>query len=84
MSKAGLTSPAPAGAGVGGKTENIKVAIRVRPFNRREKDMKAKSVVEVSEDGCSITMTDPDKGDTKEGKKVFAFDHVYHWEYVNL
>jgi Kinesin motor domain len=80
-------------ASVGGKQENVKVAIRVRPFNRREKDLGAKSVVEIGEEGKSITIIDPSSGSTSagaaasagqgsnkekdDGKKTFFFDHVY-------
>lgn len=64
MSSVPATPLSPVAGGVGaaaggGKQENVKVAIRVRPFNRREKEMGAKSVVEIGEDGKSITITDP-------------------------
>jgi kinesin family protein 3/17 len=76
-------APAAAGAGApavaGGKQENVKVAIRVRPFNRREKDLGAKEIVEIGDEGKSIGITDPSKPADKpaEAKKTYFFDHVY-------
>jgi hypothetical protein len=88
MSKTPVTSgsgatPTVAGAGApGGKTENVKVAIRVRPFNRREKDLKAESVVDVAADGRTISMEDSRAGAAAkdDAKKSFVFDHVYGWD----
>jgi kinesin family member 1 len=51
--------------------ENLKVAVRVRPFNQREKD--AKSVLIVSMDGNQTVIRNPK---TKEEKK-FAYDYSY-------
>lgn len=70
-----------AGAGVAGKTENVRVAIRIRPFNSREKDLKSANILDVP-DKRTIVITDPDKiGDkTTDAKKSFAFDFVYPWE----
>lgn len=38
--------------------ENVKVAVRVRPFNGREKDRKAKNCIEM--DGPKTSIVDPD------------------------
>ena len=43
--------------------ENVKVAVRVRPFNKREKDRKAKMIISMN--GGSTTITDPSDGDSK-------------------
>lgn len=52
--------------------ENVKVAVRVRPFNAREKQRNAKLIVAMS--GNSTKITNPeDANDTK----TFAFDYSY-------
>ena len=50
---------------------SVRVAVRLRPFNSREKEMN--STLCVSMDGASTTITNPD---TKE-PKTFAFDFSY-------
>ena len=50
----------------------IRVAVRVRPFNQRERDHGAKCVVAV--DGRSTTITNPETGEAK----TFTFD--YSWD----
>ena len=60
--------------------ENVRVAVRVRPFNRREKEMGAASIV-VIEGGKTITVSDPSRAAEKltadSAKRSFAFDNVY-------
>ena len=66
---------------------NIKVVVRVRPFNGRELDRKAKCVVQMK-DEQTILVPPPDaeerlrnaKGGRVEGQKVFAFDKSY-WSF---
>ena len=66
---------------------NIKVVVRVRPFNGRELDRKAKCVVQMK-DAQTILIPPPDaeerlrgsKGGKVEGQKVFAFDKSY-WSF---
>ncbi|XP_071386944.1 kinesin-like protein KIF13B, partial [Centroberyx affinis] len=58
---------------------NVKVAVRVRPMNRREKDLKTKCVVEVEGNQtvlhpASVNMS---KGDPRNQPKVFAYDHCF-------
>ena len=57
-----------------GDEENVKVAVRVRPFNKREIGRKAKLIVDMS--GNQTTIWDPK--DKKENK--FAFDYSY-WSF---
>ena len=57
-----------------GDEENVKVAVRVRPFNKREIGRKAKLIVEMN--GNQTTIWDPK--DKKENK--FAFDYSY-WSF---
>ncbi|KAI9854191.1 MAG: kinesin-like protein Klp8 [Vezdaea acicularis] len=72
---------APAGGG------NIKVVVRVRPFNNRELDRHAKCVVQMKE-SQTILIPPPDaeerlrnsKGGKVDGQKVFAFDRSY-WSF---
>lgn len=51
--------------------ENLKVAVRVRPFNQREKDAKSKLIVSMS--GAQTIIKDPK---TNEEKK-YAYDYSY-------
>jgi len=76
-----VLSPVAAGAGaIGGKSVNVKVAIRIRPFNRREKELGAKTVLEVDATGKQIAITDPAAARAADATKKFTFDHVYPWE----
>ncbi|XP_070576240.1 kinesin-like protein KIF28 isoform X2 [Ptychodera flava] len=52
--------------------ESVKVAVRVRPFNQREKDRGAKLIIEMS--GAQTRIKNPD---TKDEPKMFAFDFSY-------
>ncbi|CCF40162.1 kinesin-II 85 kDa subunit, partial [Colletotrichum higginsianum] len=67
---------APAGGG------NIKVVVRVRPFNSREIDRGSKCIIEMK-DNQTILATPPDahtKNAKDAGQKVFAFDRSY-WSF---
>jgi hypothetical protein len=55
--------------------ENLKVAVRVRPFNNREIGRKAKMIIEMN--GNSTAIKHPN--DPKDSKK-FSFDHSY-WSF---
>ncbi|ETO00525.1 hypothetical protein RFI_36916 [Reticulomyxa filosa] len=54
-----------------GAEENIKVAVRIRPLNAREKQKESKVIVKVQ--GNSLWLTDP----TKNADKKFDYDFVY-------
>jgi len=54
--------------------ENVKVAVRVRPFNSREKGRNATLIVKMK--GNSTTITNPADNDAK----TFAFDYSY-WSF---
>ncbi|XP_056284263.1 kinesin-like protein KIF13B isoform X2 [Pseudoliparis swirei] len=58
---------------------NVKVAVRVRPMNRREKDLKTKCVVEMEGNQTVLNpaITSISKGDPRNQPKVFAFDHCF-------
>lgn len=67
---------------------NIKVVVRVRPFNGRELDRHAKCVVQMKDDQ-TILLPPPDAeerlrstkaGKAGDGQKVFAFDKSY-WSF---
>lgn len=67
---------------------NIKVVVRVRPFNRRELDRGAKCVVRMK-DAQTILVPPPEAeerlrgskgGKANDGQKVFAFDKSY-WSF---
>eukprot|EP00095_Tigriopus_kingsejongensis_P011917 maker-scaffold507_size152468-snap-gene-0.36 protein:Tk11917 transcript:maker-scaffold507_size152468-snap-gene-0.36-mRNA-1 annotation:"kinesin-like protein kif28p-like" len=57
-----------------GDVENVKVAVRVRPFNKREKDRKAKVIISMS--GNTTNITNPENSEEKK----FTFDHSY-WSF---
>ncbi|KAH8820786.1 kinesin heavy chain [Xylogone sp. PMI_703] len=64
---------------------NIKVVVRVRPFNNREIDRGAKCIVQMN--GEQTVLTPPPEAEAKAGKgskdlgqKVFAFDKSY-WSF---
>ena len=54
--------------------ENVKVAVRVRPFNKREKGRNAQAIIAMN--GNSTTITNPDNNETKS----FTFDYSY-WSF---
>ncbi|KAI4209849.1 MAG: hypothetical protein LQ351_007267 [Letrouitia transgressa] len=69
-------------------TGNIKVVVRVRPFNGRELDRKAKCVVQMK-DEQTVLLPPPDAEERlrggkgakgADGQKVFAFDKSY-WSF---
>ena len=56
-----------------GNTENVRVAVRVRPFNNREKHRNAKCIIEMQDK--TTVLFNPN--DPKEKPKKFTFDHSY-------
>lgn len=57
-----------------GDGENVVVAVRVRPFNDREKERKAQLIIEMP-DGKRTGIRDPNN--PNEDMKWFTFDHSY-------
>ncbi|XP_026197072.1 kinesin-like protein KIF13B isoform X2 [Anabas testudineus] len=58
---------------------NVKVAVRVRPMNRREKDLKTKCVVEMEGNQTVLypAITSLNKGDPRNQPKTFAYDYCF-------
>ncbi|KAL2086530.1 hypothetical protein ACEWY4_017589 [Coilia grayii] len=60
---------------------SVRVAVRVRPMNRREKDLSAKSIIEMDGSKTTITnlkITDGVTGDSmRERTKTFTYDFSY-------
>ncbi|KAK4337136.1 hypothetical protein RND71_043895 [Anisodus tanguticus] len=56
-----------------GTIENIKVAVRVRPFNNREKQRNAKCIIKMHEKTTELI----NPNDSKEKPRKFTFDHSY-------
>ncbi|XP_068178876.1 kinesin-like protein KIF13A isoform X2 [Antennarius striatus] len=56
----------------------VKVAVRVRPMNRREIELNTKCVVDM-EDNQTVLHPPPSnaKGESRKHPKVFAFDHCF-------
>ncbi|XP_061572677.1 kinesin-like protein KIF13A isoform X3 [Cololabis saira] len=56
----------------------VKVAVRVRPMNRREIELNTKCVVDM-EDNQTVLHPPPSngKGESRKQAKVFAFDHCF-------
>ncbi|XP_041039726.1 kinesin-like protein KIF13A isoform X2 [Carcharodon carcharias] len=58
----------------------VKVAVRVRPMNRREMELNTKCVVEMEENQTVLhppPCPNTSKADNRKGPKVFAFDHCF-------
>ncbi|XP_047404346.1 LOW QUALITY PROTEIN: kinesin-like protein KIF13B [Sciurus carolinensis] len=57
----------------------VKVAVRVRPMNRREIDLHTKCVVDVDANKVILNPvnTNLSKGDARSQPKVFAYDHCF-------
>ncbi|XP_030576763.1 kinesin-like protein KIF13B isoform X2 [Archocentrus centrarchus] len=58
---------------------NVKVAVRVRPMNRREKELKTKCVVEMDGNQTVLypAVTTVNTGDPRNQPKVFAYDYCF-------
>jgi len=57
--------------------DNVKVAVRVRPYNSREKERDARCIIEMA--GGTTSITNPDTGEVKS----FSFDYSY-WRYIYI
>jgi Kinesin motor domain len=55
-------------------SESVKVMVRIRPMNTREKDKKCISIAEADSSTMQITLTNPNDNDIQ---KVFAFDATF-------
>ncbi|XP_061089735.1 kinesin-like protein KIF13A isoform X2 [Conger conger] len=56
----------------------VKVAVRVRPMNRRELELNTKCVVEMEENQTVLHPPPSNtKGESRKQTKVFAFDHCF-------
>ncbi|GLH07961.1 Kinesin-like protein Klp68D [Gryllus bimaculatus] len=55
--------------------ESVKVIVRCRPMNRREKDLCSRSVVYMDHDHCTCSIVNP--ADHAAPPKTFTFDGVY-------
>ncbi|XP_027136956.1 kinesin-like protein KIF13B isoform X3 [Larimichthys crocea] len=58
---------------------NVKVAVRVRPMNRREKELNTKCVVEMVKNQTILHPSGGNlgKGDSRSQSKVFAYDYCF-------
>ncbi|XP_008281655.1 kinesin-like protein KIF13B isoform X1 [Stegastes partitus] len=58
---------------------NVKVAVRVRPMNRREKELNTKCVVEMVKNQTILHPSGANlgKGDSRSQSKVFAYDYCF-------
>ncbi|KAK2853485.1 hypothetical protein Q5P01_006146 [Channa striata] len=58
---------------------NVKVAVRVRPMNRREKELNTKCVVEMMKNQTILHPAGANlgKADTRNQSKVFAYDYCF-------
>ena len=55
-------------------SETVKVMVRVRPFNEREKNKNCTNITNVDTINMQITLTNPN---SKETEKVFTYDSVF-------
>ncbi|KAL3873217.1 hypothetical protein ACJMK2_036358 [Sinanodonta woodiana] len=58
-------------------SDSVKVAVRVRPFNQREKNAGSKCIISMN--GKTTVITNPVNGDTKS----FSYDHSY-WSHSDF
>jgi len=63
---------------MGGAEENVRVAVRCRPFNKREKGRDAKCIIEM--DGPNTMISDP-SGEDEPKKFTFDFSYWSHSGY---
>jgi hypothetical protein len=56
--------------------DNVKVAVRVRPFNNREKERNARCIISMHDK--STTIKNPETNE----EKAFTFDYSY-WSHTN-
>ncbi|XP_068432931.1 kinesin-like protein KIF13B isoform X2 [Clinocottus analis] len=58
---------------------NVKVAVRVRPMNRRERDLNTKCIVEMEKNQTILHPGGANlgKGDSRNQSKVFAYDYCF-------
>lgn len=56
---------------------NVKVAVRVRPMNRREKDLNTKCVVEMEGNQTFLYSTNLGKDSSRGQPKTFAYDYCF-------
>ena len=54
---------------------SVKIAVRVRPFNSREKDRDAVTIIKMQ--GKSTSISHPDKLFDKNSTRTFTFDYSY-------
>eukprot|EP00742_Colponemidia_sp_Colp-10_P004246 GILJ01004530.1.p1 GENE.GILJ01004530.1~~GILJ01004530.1.p1 ORF type:complete len:795 (-),score=178.48 GILJ01004530.1:126-2510(-) len=59
-------------------SECVRVVIRCRPFNERERDESRSRIVEMNVAQGQVLVTNP-KADADEPSKPFTFDQVYDW-----
>ena len=67
---AAATGGSGASAPAAERAQNVKVAVRVRPFNKREKGLGAASIIDVGSDKKSITMTNPKADKASDAPKT--------------
>ncbi|KAL0180784.1 hypothetical protein M9458_023190, partial [Cirrhinus mrigala] len=57
-------------------SESVKVVVRCRPLNDREKAMNCKTVISIDSSHCQCFIEKP--GATEEPPKQFTFDGTYY------
>ncbi|EPZ33588.1 Kinesin, motor domain-containing protein [Rozella allomycis CSF55] len=56
-------------------SESVKVAVRCRPFNEREKRQNEIKILDIDASSCAVTIKNPKK--QQETPKTFTYDYVY-------
>ncbi|XP_023168315.2 kinesin-like protein KIF13A isoform X2 [Drosophila hydei] len=59
-------------------SDKIKVAVRVRPFNRREIELGTKCIVEMEKQQTILQNPPPLEKNERKQPKTFAFDHCFY------
>lgn len=60
-------------------SEAVRVVVRCRPLNKREKNLKCDQAIEVDENRNQIILKTDDAKNSKGTPKSFTFDGAYFW-----
>lgn len=61
-----------------GEIENVRVFVRVRPLNKKEKAEKHRNIIQIDEEENVLMIKKPISENEKP--KLFKFDHIFNEE----
>lgn len=59
------------------QSETVKVIVRCRPLNQREKDLKCKTCVDIDQSIAQVSLINPEEHQDGAPPKTFTFDGAY-------